>query len=222
MLETSARRPPERSANGGRRRTTNPLVWLVWTLATALVATACSQGGTTPPKAAPTPLASLNTSAMQVPRIEFCRLVPSTAVRAALGSKPDSSTSYGNGDEVDLPGVGKEVVHEIGCSWSTDAGASTRAWVFGRPVDAAYARTAIASSRSTKGCRVTPGPAYGTPSATQTCRLAGGVTRVRHAGLFGQTWLSCEVSDPAAQVAAVQARADRWCVEVANALNTGG
>jgi hypothetical protein len=167
-------------------------------------------------------MARLNTTSMQVPRIEFCRLVPATAVRAALGGEPDSDASYGNGDEVDVPGVGKEIVHEIGCSWSTDAGAAARAWVFARPVDAAYARTVIASSRGAKGCRTTRGLAFGDPDLTQTCRLPDGTQRVRHAGLFGQTWLTCEVSATAPDaVTDLGERSDHWCVQVANALNTG-
>jgi hypothetical protein len=206
MLETSARRLA--------------CVATAVLLAT-LFATGCSKDETTAPKPSPTPLASLNTTAMQIPRIEFCKLVPGSAVTDALGADPDSSASYSNGDDVAVPGVGKEVVHETGCSWSTDAGATARAWVFARPVDAAFARLAIASSRETPGCRVTRGPSYGDPSVTQTCRQ-GGSARVRHAGLFGQTWLSCEVSDPAGEVPAVRARADAWCVEVADALNTNG
>jgi hypothetical protein len=203
MLETSARR-------------------LACVAATFLLATGCSQGETTAPKAAPTPLADLNSSAIQVPRIEFCTLLPQAAVRTALGGKPDSSSSYRNGDDVALPGVGKQVVHEIGCSWSTDDGSSARAWIFARPVDAAFARQAIASSRKTEGCQVGDGAAYGEPSVTQTCRPPDGSTRVRHAGLFGQTWLTCEVTDPGNGVASVRERADAWCVDVVNALNTGG
>ena len=159
---------------------------------------------------------------MQVPRIEFCKLVPDSAVKDALDGKPASAASYSNGDEVEVPDVGKEVVHETGCSWSTDAGAVARAWVFARPVDAAFAGKAIASSRETPGCRIARGSSYGDPSVTQTCRQPGGSARVRHAGLFGQTWLTCEVTDPAGGVPAVRARADSWCVEVLNALNTGG
>jgi hypothetical protein len=203
MLETSARR-------------------LVCVAAAFVLATGCSEEKTPAPKPAPTPMANLNTAAIEIPRIEFCKLVPDSAVHDALGAKADSSSAYRNGDEVDLPDVGKEVVHEIGCSWSTDDGAAARAWVFARPVDAAFARAAIASSRKTDGCRVADGPAYGEPSLTQTCREPDGSTRVRHAGLFGQTWLSCEVADPTDGVPAVRKRADQWCVEVVNALNTGG
>ena len=65
MLETSARR-------------------LACVAATFLLATGCSQGETTAPKASPTPLADLNSSAIQVPRIEFCTLLHKAAVRTAL------------------------------------------------------------------------------------------------------------------------------------------
>src|SRR5690349_16885942 len=202
MLETSARR-------------------LACVAVSLLAATGCAEKEATAPTPTPTPLASLNTAAMQVPRIEFCKLVPDSAVHDALGAKPDSSSSYRNGDEIDVPGVGKEVVHEIGCSWTADDGASARAWVFARPVDAAFARQAIGSSSGTKGCRTTSGPAYGEPSVTQTCHQPDGSNRVRHAGLFGQTWLSCEVTRPTDPVGTVRDRADTWCVEVVNALNTG-
>jgi len=204
MLETSARR----------------LGTLV--LAAALFATGCSEEEAAAPKPSPTPLASLNTTAMEIPRIEFCQLVPDSAVEKALGAEPDSNASYGNGDEVDLPGEGEQVVHELGCSWSTDEGADARAWIFARPVDAGFARKSIASSRRMQGCSVGQGPAYGDPSVTQTCRLPDGTRRVRHAGLFGQTWLSCEVADTGAEVAEIRERADRWCVEVVTALDTGG
>jgi hypothetical protein len=190
-------------------------------LLATLFTTGCSQDEAAAPTPTPTPLDSLNTTAMQIPRIEFCKLVPGSAVKGALGGEPDSSASYSNGDDVAVPDVGKEVVHETGCSWSTDAGATARAWVFARPVDGAFARRAVASSRETPGCRVVRGPSYGDPSVTQTCRQ-GGSARVRHAGLFGQTWLSCEVSDPTAGVPAVRPRADTWCVEVVNALDTSG
>jgi hypothetical protein len=207
MRESSARRTPYA---------------LAFVVAAALLASGCSGEARTAPKASPTPISDLNTSAMEIPRIEFCKLVPAAAVRRALDGKPDSAHAYGNGDEVAVPEVGTEVVHEAGCSWSTDEGATARAWVFARPVDAAFAREAIASSRETEGCRVDRDTAYGEPSLTQTCRGSDGSTRVRHAGLFGQTWLTCEVSDPGSGAATTRERADAWCVDVVNALNTAG
>src|ERR1043165_4139732 len=108
MLESSARRPFARFVPA----TVQGLVALL------LVATAgCSEEPKkAAPAPAPTPMASLNTTAMEVPRIEFCQLVPDAAVRRALGQDPDSDSSYGNGDEQELAGVGSEVVHEIGCT----------------------------------------------------------------------------------------------------------
>ena len=214
MLESSARRPFARFVPA-----TVPGLVAVLLLAT----TGCSEDSKkAAPPPAPTPMASLNTTAMEVPRIEFCQLVPDAAVRRALGQAPDSDTSYGNGDEQDLAGVGTEVVHEIGCDWRTDDGATARAWVFARPVDAAFAGTVMAQERRAKGCRSTRGPAYGDPSITQTCRLPDGSQRVRHAGLFGQTWLTCEVSATVQDaITGLPDRSERWCVEVANALNTG-
>ena len=40
--------------------------------------------------------------------------------------------------------------------------------------------------------------------------------RVRHAGLFGQTWLACEVEGPRVE----DERAEQWCVTLVNSLDT--
>ncbi len=189
-----------------------------------LVLAGCAQENQSTPEPSPTPIADLNTAAMQVPRIEFCRLVPAKAVREALSSEPASEAAYGNGDEESLPVVGEDVVHEIGCSWTSEAGGTARAWVFARPVDAAFARTVVAAGRRARGCRTVAGPAFGRPSTTQVCRSTDGGQRVRHAGLFGQTWLTCQLSSPGGSRtdtgADLRTRTDRWCVEVTNALNT--
>ena len=188
-------------------------------VALGLALTACADEEEASPKASPTPIGSLNTVAMQLPRIEFCELVSETAVSDALGAKPVSDSSYGNGDEVDLTGVGKDVVHEIGCTWTAEDGTTARAWVFGRPIDPEYARTVIGSAKGTEGCRTVPGPTYGKPASTQQCKRPDGV-RVRHAGLFGQTWLTCELAATGNDLAGLRKRTDAWCVEVANTLNT--
>ena len=195
-------------------------VCAVLAMSVALTGCASDEPQKSAPSPAPTPITGLNTTVMQVPRIDFCAAVPDDAVTDALGGKPDSKATYGNGDREKLDGAGEDVVHEIGCSWSTDEGSTARAWVFARPVDATFARRVVASNKDAAGCRVVSGPAYGRPTATQVCRLPGGDQRVRHAGLFGQTWLSCEVSAPSAQAAGIRGRADAWCVQVANALNT--
>jgi hypothetical protein len=211
MPASSARRPAGRGICRGA----------AVAVALGLLLSGCSQEKKeATPEPAPTPIASLNTVAMQIPRIKFCGLVPASAVAEAVGGKPDSDASYGNGDEEALPDVGSDVVHEIGCSWTGKDGVSARAWVFARPISTAFARTVIASGRRTDGCHRVPGPAYGKPSLTQLCQRPDGEQRVRHAGLFGQTWLTCELTGAKVAHTELSTRADAWCVEVANALNT--
>jgi hypothetical protein len=205
MLQSSARRP---------------ILAVPAALLALVVMTGCSEDEKAAPDPAPTPIASLNTAEMELPRIEFCQLVPEKAVEDAVGGKPVSHSSYGNGDEVEVTGVGKDVVHEIGCSWTSDDGTTARAWVFARPVDTAFAQSVIASGRKTKGCRTVAGPPYGNPAATQICRTADGKQRLRHAGLFGQTWLTCELATIRAEPTELRDSTDAWCSEIANALNT--
>jgi hypothetical protein len=189
-------------------------------LVALVVITGCSKDEKAAPEPAPTAIASLNTVEMELPRIEFCQLVPGEAVEDAVGGKPASDSSYRNGEEVEMAGVGKDVVHEIGCSWTGDDGTTARAWVFARPVDTAFARSVIAAGSKPKGCRTLAGPPYGEPAATQLCRTAEGQQRLRHAGLFGQTWLTCELATTKSAQAELRDRTDAWCSEIANALNT--
>lgn len=207
MLESSARRASQ-----------PVLTAIVTALVTLLVLTGCTSGTkSSPPPAAPTPMSGLNTASMHLPRIRFCSLVPGSAVKDALGAKPDGHASYGNGDRQDLPGVGRQVLQELGCAWTTDAGAAARAWVFAQPVDAAGARTVVLDSKRQVGCTPEQGPQFGDPALFQVCRAPGGAQRVRHAGLFGQTWLTCEVTGTGSDV---RQRAEQWCVQVVNALDT--
>ena len=197
--------------------------WAVVLLAVS--AAACSQEPTArPPAPSPTPIARLNTAGMKLPRIEFCSLVPSGAVKDALGAKPEADSSWGNGDQAAVTPTVRDVVHELGCEWrgstGTSTGTSARAWVFARPVDQALARTVIRAGGRERGCRVVTGPEFGTPAATQVCQGSATGVRVRHTGLFGETWLSCEVTGPAGTALTdVRSRADAWCVQVAEALD---
>ncbi len=222
MRVSSARRPLSvaRARLGGGPARVSALATVA--VLTSLLAGCAGEDEAAAPKASPTPIARLNTSALEVPRIEFCGLVPESAVSQALGGEPDDDATYGNGEEVTVPGVGADVVHEIGCSWSRDDGTTARAWIFARPVDAAFARKVIASGKERKGCRTVAGPSYGEPAATQVCRLPDGERRVRHSGLFDQTWLTCQLSSKTvdAEAGELRRRADRWCVEVVNAVNT--
>ncbi|WP_310964339.1 hypothetical protein [Nocardioides terrisoli] len=182
------------------------------------VLTGCASATEPHVVASPTPIARLNTAAMSLPRMDFCSLVPTSAVSAVLGGHRTGSSTWRNGQRADVTGSGADVVAEHGCSWTGPAGSRARAWVFARPVNRGLARLVVREAGSEKGCRAVHGPRFGDPTMTQRCRV-GGAVRVRHAGLFGSTWLSCELQ-ASGPVAAVRHRADAWCVTVANVLNT--
>lgn len=187
---------------------------------------ACDSTLTNTPAAQPrpTPISRLHTTGMHIPRRGFCDRVPHRAVADALGLRPRQRqawrlTQVGDGQAADI-GEGSDVVAEHLCQWNrgtaTDA-AGAQAWVYDVPVDARLASDALRSARSDTACRVVVGPRFGRPSVTQVCRH-NDLTTVRHAGRFGQSWLSCQVSafgDPAT----VTRRADRWCVSVVTAVS---
>lgn len=168
--------------------------------------------------ATPTPIAKLDVGAVQLARATFCDQLPDTAVRRALGGDADSDESWANGDP--LPGAdgSGDVGHEIGCAWTGAGGSAARAWVFARPVDATLAGTLVGQAGRRKGCTAERTPTFGSPAVLQTCTLTGGVQRVRRAGLFGDTWLTCEVSGTSAEP--LRGRADDWCAAVVAALDT--
>ena len=188
-----------------------------------LVAGGCSSGDPEPSGApSPTPIADLDTASVELPRIAFCSLVPEADVAAALGGPARDGTSWGNGDELDLvspgaaagAGSATEVVQEVGCAW-TRGEVTARAWVFARPVTPALARGVVRQAGRERGCRTPQGPGFGSPSLLQVCE-ADGQRRVRHAGLFGQTWLTCELAGPEVG----DERAEQWCVTLVNSLDT--
>lgn len=195
------------------RRTTAVLGALV---AVGLIS-GCSSQGKAPAAAHPTPIAQLHTAAMTIPRVEFCSNVPTRAIADALGTTSSRLAAYRAGDRTAVAGATEQVA-ENGCAWLASSGpALARAWVFASPADATMARDAIQDARSTPGCHLVASPPFGAPSLTQVCD-ARGTLRVRHAGLFGTSWLTCELSDTG-PLAAVRERADAWCVQIADTLN---
>ncbi|WP_147455896.1 hypothetical protein [Nocardioides mangrovicus] len=202
-----------------------------WVLGLAVASLALGAGCSSAPKqshtavtASPTPIERLNTGSMRLAQTPFCSRLSDAALRDALASKKLSgvkATRWGNGDKADVETGLDDVVHEIGCRWSHDQ-SSASAWVFARSTTAQQAQAVVADSGRHRGCRAaTTGVSFGSPSVRQACRLSDGTRRVRVAGLFGATWLSCEVAAPGATPARdVRERADAWCVQVANALNT--
>lgn len=182
--------------------------------------------------AAPTPIGRLNTASMDLARIEFCSLLPRSAVREALDGRSGEGQRWRSGQEVAVTGdaardasgtsgsASSDVVHENGCRWSKD-GYSAAAWLFAEPVTSTQASTLTRRAKQQQGCTAKPGPGFGSPSQVQTCELDDSSRRVRFTGLFDDTWLTCEVQAPAGTTPAeVRTRAAAWCVQVANATNT--
>lgn len=174
---------------------------------------ACA-GGSEPDEAAPSPtpttLAEVDAEQIEVPRLEFCGLVPDDAVAAALGAEPDTGDARAPGDPDGSDGPS---LQEVGCTWRAD-GVTARAWVFAQPVGRDQAERVVAEAEGRDGCRTQPDAAYGDPAVVQRCGGAERGERVRYAGLFGDSWLTCEL-----QGRGVQERAEGWCVAVLTSLD---
>jgi hypothetical protein len=202
----------------------SPVVAVLALLAASMLA-ACSGSDhpARPSSAAPTPIGELDPSAVRLVRAEFCDRVPAAAVRRALDQAPGSSDRWGNGDPVPNGSGSGDVGHEIGCRWTGAEGVGAAAWVFARPVATAFATQVIAQAGQAdpgRGCRTEAANEFGTPAMLQSCAQPG-VDRMRRAGLFGDTWLTCELSLPTSTPEATRrARLDSWCATVVAALRT--
>lgn len=179
----------------------------VVTGALVTVLTACT-GDAPPPddEALSTPLASYDTSKAVVKRTGFCGEVAVDALQEAVGEVVEPTT-WQDGDRVAVDG-GRDRVQEYGCAWESDR-ASARAWVLAPPVTTDLARELVGGEPEA-GCRPIPrADDYGTPSRALTCTDG----TVRYAGLFGDAWLTCELTTPDPD----PRLAGRWCVAVATA-----
>ncbi|MCW2854893.1 MAG: hypothetical protein JWR52_508 [Marmoricola sp.] len=199
-----------------------PVLALV--LATALALGGCH--GSPGPTAAGTPRTAVAYSAivasrMHVVRVRFCDLVPARDVSRATGGTPAAAISWGNGARIPVV-AGADVGHELGCAWTGPTGTVARAWVFARAVTPAFAASIVAGAASERRCSGRPNPVFGRPAMTQVCSGPPGSVRVRHAGLFGDTWLTCEIQASRQSVPVLLLRADDWCAAVASALDTAG
>jgi hypothetical protein len=228
----SPRRSPARAVRRGRAPA---LVAIV--LASAVVASGC----TLSPEASQDPSpsvepsdADLDLSGVPVQRVGFCDLVAGDDVRQALEGAVRDTRHYGNGDDVEVrPGV-VDVSHEFGCTFEGSAGKVARAWVFARPVTVAEARTLVRQARRGDDCAFPESVRFGAPSLTSVCEVAGPppeevpMVRARLEGLFTDSWVGCEITEPlgrgedtGARADVVQ-RADQWCTAVVTSLGTQG
>ena len=193
----------------------------VLALVAMLALTGCGKSETpkSTPTPAPTPIAQLNTPAMTLARVDFCALLPDPAVRKALGGGLGDQVSWRNGERALIDTNTRDVAHEYGCAW-TRAPYAASAWIYARPITSEFAKAVLDKTSHRKGCTAQAGPTFGSPHGRQDCRLPDGTKRVRLAGLFKDTYLTCQVQAPAKEDDHTLAeRADAWCVEVANATN---
>lgn len=203
---------------------TTPVGVLVAMLVVALVAglTAACSGShdrKTAATPAPTPITRLQPGDLRLVRAPFCDRLPDAAVRRALGGNADAHETWGNGDPVPGSSDSGDIGHELGCVWTATSGAAVRAWVFARPVTADFASTLVGQAGTQQGCTAQPATVFGTPALLQTCALTGGVQRDRRAGLFGDSWVTCEVAG--APASDPRSRLDAWCADVVAALDVG-
>lgn len=182
-------------------------------LATTLVA--CSGEDDAPPAPEPEPLAlaDLDTTGLVVQRDAFCDAVDDRALEAAVGGDAELVT-WGNGENLSLPGGVEDLAHENGCRWTADAEAG--AWVYVPPVPAANAEAYVAAAAGVEGCETLEGqPAYGAPSLAQSC-VTENSTEVSFRGLFGDAWLTCTLTEATPTEADdLVERASAWCAAVA-------
>lgn len=211
---------------------------------------ACTGGGapdsgshaarTTSPSALPTatgtPLSVYDSSGVTVARADLCPLITPSVVERALGGPVVQQSSYGDGDTTDLSPAGgagpglRDRVAEYGCTYAGSA-STARAWVFAPAITRGRARTLVRDATGEAGCRLLPdAAALGAPSVATVCRgpVTGfssrpgpDLTTVTYAGLLGDAWLSCSVTDAiSVPVATIAGRAGDWCVAVATAGDT--
>ncbi|MFT4286497.1 hypothetical protein [Nocardioides sp.] len=160
---------------------------------------------TPPPEPLATPLSSVDTTVVTVPRAPFCELVPAAEVAAAVGAGV-TATSWDNGDP--LPDSG-DIAHEYGCSWAGESD-TAQAWVFAPPVTTDRAGNLVASATAADGCAPVAGAApFGSPTVALQC----GDT-LSYRGLFGDAWLVCTLTTTDPDLAG------RWCVGVLAAAST--
>ena len=179
------------------------------------------EAGTTP-TAAPTPLSEVDVSDRRVPRGPFCAALEQDAIEAALGGPVTRTEHYDSGDRARLASGLTDIAHEYNCGYSAATGTQARAWVFAAPVTRTAA-LALAREAVGTGCRqLSDAPGFGSPSAASVCRVGtGSATAVTLRGLFGSSWLSCQLSARrGAGTADLVRRAERWCVQVATTVGS--
>jgi hypothetical protein len=188
------------------------------TLLVAGLVAGCSLPGGSPepePDADPTTLPSYDAAQAEVVRGPFCDRISPTGVEHAVGSAPEDSAHWGNGDRVRLPDGSRDRVHEYGCSWSGEDGSVATAYLFVPPVTIRQARSLV-RGRLPAGCSSMASDGFGSPSVATRCVGKDATTELTYRGLFGDAWLVCSLRT-AGDPANLPTRASAWCVDVLEA-----
>ena len=182
------------------------------------------------PSAAPG-AAHLDLSGLPIPRADVCALLAEDSQEQALGAPVAQTGHYGNGEEVEIAPGRVDISHEYGCVFEAGDGTTARTWIYARPVLRPEARTLVRRARHGRDCAFPESIRFGTPGLTSVCEVASPaadwpLVRARLEGLFGSTWMGCEVAEPLARPsgssstprADVVQRAEQWCTEVVTAI----
>jgi hypothetical protein len=177
----------------------------------------------------------LDLSGLPVPRVPFCDVLAADDVAQALDGPVAGTDHYGNGDEVEVSPGYVDVSHEYGCVYEAADGTTAKVWVFARPVTRGEAQSLVRRARRGRDCAFPESIGFGSPGLTSVCEVPGAdpdggpLVRARLEGLFGDTWVACEVAEPleaagtgtGARADVVQ-RADQWCTEVVTTVSGQG
>ncbi len=175
--------------------------------------------------------AHLDLSGLPIPRSDVCALLAEDDLEQALGAPVAQTGHYGNGEELEVAPGRVDISHEYGCVFEAGDGTTARTWIYARPVMRPEARTLVRRARHGRDCAFPESIRFGTPGLTSVCEVAsraadGPLVRARLEGLFGSTWMGCEVAEPLERPsgssptprADVVQRAEQWCTEVVTAI----
>lgn len=221
-----SRTPAPRTGSGLRRTTV-----VVAVLAGAAVLVGCTaepDRDTEPePSASTAPVRKVDLSGLPVARASFCDMLDPDELEDALDGPVLDTYHYGNGDEAEITPGYTDVSHEYNCTFRGAPPATARTWVFARPARTDEARRLVRAAESEKRCTVAESLQFGTPTVTTACleREPEPGTRVSTHGLFGDAWLSCELTvprdpsrPPGQQRDEALERTEQWCVDVVTTI----
>ncbi len=219
-----------RTGAGARRRRRRALVAVTLLTCTLTGCTEDSARTAGPSSPEVEPLTDVDLRGLVAVRAPFCEALDRRRVEQVLGGAPRRSDSYAPGDPARLAAEVVDVAHEHGCTFSRGA-VTARAGLLARPVTRARAREYVDARRRQADCSPAGVLDFGSPGLVQTCRPPSttekpggsrhgtGSLVVTMSGLFGDGWLTCQVTDRSPdRVDELVEEAQRWCAEVARTV----